>query len=140
MGGKGLLCETQPSCWPRSGPRAGGGNRPSKHAPARTAIRASLRRGLAQPAAQARTPFEAMLRFAPQGEVGGLPRGVRNPPTRDRAPSVRFEPLAEATPFRLRDGTYGARTAIQPPDTTKSPGLRPGLSCKNWDQPIRTNG
>src|SRR6185437_16767278 len=53
----------------------------------------AVNRCLAQPAAQAGTPFEATLRFALQGEVGGL-RGVRNPPTRDRAPSVRSEPLA----------------------------------------------
>src|SRR6185437_6476654 len=56
----------------------------------------AINRCLAQPAAQAGTPFEAALRFAPQGEVGGL-RGVRNPPSRDRAPSVRLEPLARVT-------------------------------------------
>src|SRR5665213_2948298 len=32
----------------------------------------AINRRLAQPTAQAETPFEATLRFAPQGEVGGL--------------------------------------------------------------------
>ena len=43
----------------------------------------AINRRLAQPAAQAGTPFEATLRFAPQGEGGGWHREskIRPPPT-----------------------------------------------------------